>query len=423
MSLSRITDITSVFSAKPSVAEKDTVRKNSEVDHPQKETPTFKDNMKEIEHKPRDAQEKTKTGLAKEANASNEIKNENKKNREATDRESTDHLEKQTVLSSDQIAESIDDSLEPVLITALGVTALTQEPSDMLNQEVIATVDLISAEPIAPLLTQLTSDSDPDGLGMFSQSALGNRETEIPLMSETLSETSLLGENLTSSINPLSTTMPISTPIGVGNTISSEANNLSLIPSMELLNMVSKKATTDNAALLATTEAPIAETEMSTTITASPLSKHINLESQALPPLSPNSPLQQGKWSEAVTERVMWMSSKGIKEASVQLDPPELGSITIKISVNQAQAHVSFTVQNAHVREALDQNALRLREMFAEDGLNLVDVDVSDQSSSDQQQRQEMATLRTQATQNDDMADNSPSIAINMNHSLIDSYV
>jgi flagellar hook-length control protein FliK len=55
----------------------------------------------------------------------------------------------------------------------------------------------------------------------------------------------------------------------------------------------------------------------------------------------------------------MWMSAKGIKTATIQLDPPELGSLHVKVSINQDQANVSFTVQNASVREALDQNALR----------------------------------------------------------------
>ncbi len=52
----------------------------------------------------------------------------------------------------------------------------------------------------------------------------------------------------------------------------------------------------------------------------------------------------------------------------------------VKVSLVADQANVSFVVSNASVREALDQNAIRLREMFNDEGLSLVDVDVSDQS-------------------------------------------
>ncbi len=100
----------------------------------------------------------------------------------------------------------------------------------------------------------------------------------------------------------------------------------------------------------------------------------------AKPQLAIGMPFQQAQWGEAVAERVMWMSSKGLQEADIHLNPSELGPIHVKVSIVAEQAHVSFIVSNASVREALDQNAIRLREMFHGEGLNLVDVDVSDQS-------------------------------------------
>ena len=98
------------------------------------------------------------------------------------------------------------------------------------------------------------------------------------------------------------------------------------------------------------------------------------------PQLAVGTPFQQAQWGEAVAERVMWMSSQGLQEAEIHLNPSELGPMQVKVSLVNEQAHVSFVVNNATVREALDQNAIRLREMFNGEGLNLVDVDVSDQS-------------------------------------------
>jgi flagellar hook-length control protein FliK len=141
--------------------------------------------------------------------------------------------------------------------------------------------------------------------------------------------------------------------------------------------------------------------------------------------LSLNTSFQSaGQWGEAVTEKVMWMSSKGIKEAIIQLDPPELGSLQVKVGVNQDQAQVSFTVQNASVREALDQQSMRLREMFAEDGLNLTDVDVSDQSSKEESSEDKRHNLLAQ-----DGNDESDEVMVtalhsaNHSYSLVDAYI
>lgn len=93
----------------------------------------------------------------------------------------------------------------------------------------------------------------------------------------------------------------------------------------------------------------------------------------------------QPQWSQAVGEKVLWLAAQNITAAEIRLDPPDLGPMQVKVSINQDQASVSFTSHHAGVREALDQNLNRLRDMFNEQGLNLVNVDVSDKSFHRQQ--------------------------------------
>lgn len=119
---------------------------------------------------------------------------------------------------------------------------------------------------------------------------------------------------------------------------------------------------------------------------------------------------QKVQWGEAVAEKVLWMSAKGVKEATIQLDPPELGPMTVKVSVTQEQAQVSFTTQYTTVKEALDQNANRLRELFAEEGMNLTDVDVSDHSQSESQEREEGEQGLAQSSENWDEAEVSETV-------------
>jgi flagellar hook-length control protein FliK len=95
--------------------------------------------------------------------------------------------------------------------------------------------------------------------------------------------------------------------------------------------------------------------------------------------------LGQPQWSQAVGEKVLWLAAQNITAAEIRLDPPELGPLQVKVSLHQDQANVSFTSHHAGVREVLDQNLNRLRDMFNEQGLQLVNVDVSDKSFHRQQ--------------------------------------
>lgn len=108
-------------------------------------------------------------------------------------------------------------------------------------------------------------------------------------------------------------------------------------------------------------------------------------------PLIPGQPvpMQQAGWSEAVVDRVMLLSSQNLKSAEIQLDPVELGRLEVRISLNQDQTQVTFASANAGVREALEGQMHRLRELFTQQGMNLLDVNVSDQSLSRGWQGQE----------------------------------
>ena len=97
--------------------------------------------------------------------------------------------------------------------------------------------------------------------------------------------------------------------------------------------------------------------------------------------LVPGQPvqMQQSGWSEAVVDRVMWLSSQNLKSAEIQLDPAELGRMEVRIDLTKDQAQVTFLSPHAGVRDALEGQMHRLREMFTQQGMSM-DVNVSDQS-------------------------------------------
>ncbi len=195
-------------------------------------------------------------------------------------------------------------------------------------------------------------------------------------------------------------------------------NRLSLSKTLEgqLLQESTPAPTNTQALVQANTQQVVMPT--TTVATTNPLIENTTA------PLTITTPVMQEKWGEAVTERVMWMSAKGIREANIQLDPPELGPLSVKVSVTQEQAQVSFTVHHAGVREMLDQNAVRLRELFAEEGLNLVDVDVSDQSQSgDGNDESETLANSDNKEADEEVITETVIRSDNKSYSLIDSYV
>ena len=96
--------------------------------------------------------------------------------------------------------------------------------------------------------------------------------------------------------------------------------------------------------------------------------------------------MNQSGWTEEVVNRVMYLSSVNLKAADIQLQPAELGRLDIRVNmVPDQQTQVTFMSAHPSVREALDSQMHRLRDMFAQQGMGQVDVNVSDQSRGSQQ--------------------------------------
>jgi flagellar hook-length control protein FliK len=141
----------------------------------------------------------------------------------------------------------------------------------------------------------------------------------------------------------------------------------------------------------------------------------------ALPVNQPIAMHQSG-WTEEVVNRVMYLSSANLKAADIQLQPAELGRLDIRVNmVPDQQTQVTFMSAHPGVREALDGQVHRLRDMFAQQGMGQVDVNVSDQSrgSQNQGQNQQAQSGRSHASggrldsMDDDMSQSVAEVAAN----------
>lgn len=85
----------------------------------------------------------------------------------------------------------------------------------------------------------------------------------------------------------------------------------------------------------------------------------------------------QQAWGDTLMERITMNVAKDIKQVTIHLDPPELGSLELKMQVKEdQQTQVHVHVQNPQVKEALESSAQRLRDMLANQGLELAEFDV-----------------------------------------------
>lgn len=102
--------------------------------------------------------------------------------------------------------------------------------------------------------------------------------------------------------------------------------------------------------------------------------------------------------NDQVAEKVQMMMSKNLKNLDIRLDPPELGRMQIRITMNSDLTNVHFTVTNPQARDIIEQTLPRLREMLAQQGMQLAESSVQQQSSGQQQSGYAAAEQNRQGT-------------------------
>lgn len=96
-------------------------------------------------------------------------------------------------------------------------------------------------------------------------------------------------------------------------------------------------------------------------------------------------PLNSPDWGKALGSRLVWMADAKSPVAQLRLNPPHLGPLEVRVSMDGDNASVSFSSHHAPVREAIEAAMPRLREILGENGITLTQADVSHQQFSQQE--------------------------------------
>ena len=104
---------------------------------------------------------------------------------------------------------------------------------------------------------------------------------------------------------------------------------------------------------------------------------------RALPELNIAAPPGSPQFGPELGERLLWLVRDGLHEARLQLNPRELGPVEVRLSVGDGAAQLSFTAQHAGTVAAVQQSLPQLRDMLAQQGLQLGQANVFHQPAGD----------------------------------------
>jgi flagellar hook-length control protein FliK len=104
--------------------------------------------------------------------------------------------------------------------------------------------------------------------------------------------------------------------------------------------------------------------------------------SDAAPPpmLRVHAAVDSSDFPQGVSDRVSWMIDSNLSGAKMQVNPPQLGPIEVRISIQGDHAQVWMSAHSAVTRDALEASSPKLREMLGAQGFGQVSVDISQRS-------------------------------------------
>ena len=82
-------------------------------------------------------------------------------------------------------------------------------------------------------------------------------------------------------------------------------------------------------------------------------------------------PFDDPRFGGALSERVQWLVKEGIQSAELTLHPQDMGPIRIEMSIDGTATSIDFAATQADTRAAIEQALPRLRDLLADQGLQL----------------------------------------------------
>jgi len=110
------------------------------------------------------------------------------------------------------------------------------------------------------------------------------------------------------------------------------------------------------------------------------LTSNTSTDSAPMPTFKVAAGVDTAQFGQGVADRVSLMMDGNLTSARLQVNPPALGPIEVRIALQGGHAQVWLSSHSAVTRDALEASSPKLREMLGSQGFSQVSVDISHRS-------------------------------------------
>jgi flagellar hook-length control protein FliK len=113
------------------------------------------------------------------------------------------------------------------------------------------------------------------------------------------------------------------------------------------------------------------------------LTSNTSTDSSPSPTFKVTAGVDTAGFGQGVADKVSVMMDGNLTSAKLQVNPPALGPIEVRIALQGGHAQVWLSSHSAVTRDALESSSPKLREMLGSQGFSQVSVDISHRSFQD----------------------------------------
>ncbi|MCX2587202.1 flagellar hook-length control protein FliK [Proteus sp. G2672] len=295
------------------------------------------------------------------------------------------------LMSAEELAAEL-----PVQLAGLpGLKRLTL-PSEQLTQALQQHQSVKGDEGLASLARTLSKDSDMSEFNLADKLNL-SKSDEKSLLTQLRPEATALATE--------------STLVGANQTEKPSAKKgdsvaTLLTPTAEKVNallnsdkQVTNAKLADNVAQQIVTSNRVVESDLHSTLSTSSslasqgITGHAHSSTQPQMQFSPmatqvlNAQVGTQEWQQQLNQQIVMFSRNGLQKAELRLHPEELGSLHIRMKIEDGQAQLHLASQNGQVRSVLENAMHQLRQALSENGIQLTQSQVSSDTNDSWQQQ------------------------------------
>lgn len=295
------------------------------------------------------------------------------------------------LMSAEELAAEL-----PVQLAGLpGLKRLTL-PSEQLTQALQQPQSVKRDEGLASLARTISKDNDMSDFNLTDKLNL-SKSDEKSLLTQLRPETATLATESTlaaanqtekSSAKKVDSIATLLTP--TAEKVNTLLNGDKQVANAKLADNVAQQMVTGNRVVETDLHNPLST---SSSLASQSITGHAHSSAQPQMQFSPmatqvlNAQVGTQEWQQQLNQQIVMFSRNGLQKAELRLHPEELGSLHIRMKIEDGQAQLHLASQNGQVRSVLENAMHQLRQALSENGIQLTQSQVSSDTNDSWQQQ------------------------------------